>query len=255
MILDYSKKYSRINNVIYEEGIPIFRIASNLIDIKDLRDGGITYMNSYAAMYPEKIIEMEKTRNVFKMFYDLETTGTDHNKNSIHHISGIIEKNDEIVQYFDFKVRPHPKAKIEQEALDVGGVTEEQIMAYPEMSTVYKKVLVMLGTYIDRYNKTDKMWLIGFNNRNFDDLFFRKFFELNHDPYFNAWFWSDSQDAMIFASNYLEKRRHTMDSFQLRRVALELGIPVDESKLHDAEYDVELTREIYRITTGLEIEL
>ena len=45
-----------------------------------------------------------------------------------------------------------------------------------------------------------------------------------------------------------------MPSFKLKRVAKELGILVEEEKLHDAVYNVYLTREIYRIVTGLELE-
>ena len=46
-----------------------------------------------------------------------------------------------------------------------------------------------------------------------------------------------------------------MPSFKQHRVARELGIEVDEDRLHDASYNVELTRGIYRIVTGLDIEL
>jgi len=60
---------------------------------------------------------------------------------------------------------------------------------------------------------------------------------------------------MILASQYLIPRRAKMESFKLKRVALELGLEVDESRLHDAHYDIALTRSIYRIVTGLEYEL
>jgi len=253
--LDPLKDYSRINSVIYEDSTPIFKIESKLIDKKQLSQGGVDYMNRYAKMYPEKIIEINTMRNVIKIFYDLETTGLNQNKSSIHHISGFIEKNDEIIQAFDFKVRPHTKAVIEPEAMRISKVTEEQIAKYPTMKSVYKKLIVMLSTHVDRYDKQDKIFLVGYNNISFDDNFLRKFFELNDDPYFNAWFWSDSQDVMVLASTYLEKRRHRMPAFKLMSVAKELGIEIDKSKLHEADYDVHITREIYRIVTGLEVEM
>lgn len=40
-----------------------------------------------------------------------------------------------------------------------------------------------------------------------------------------------------------------MENFQLRSVAKYLGIEVDETKLHDAKYDIYLTLEIYKIVT------
>jgi DNA polymerase-3 subunit epsilon len=37
-----------------------------------------------------------------------------------------------------------------------------------------------------------------------------------------------------------------MENFKLKTVAQEMGIEVDESKLHDAKYDLELTYQIYQ---------
>jgi DNA polymerase III subunit epsilon len=255
-MLKYDRPYARRNGIIYEDGVKILQITSKLIDVEHLSEGGIKYMNAYIAMYPEKVTIFNKEMpKIKKIFYDSETTGTDYRKHSIHQLSGYVEIDGVVVNRFDFKVRPHHKAKIEPEALEVSNVTEEEILAYPPMSEVYQKLLVLLSTYCDRYDRTDKIWLIGFNNRNFDDLFLRKFFELNKDPYFNAWFWPDSQDTMVLASRYLEDRRHKMDSFQLHRVAKELGLIVDDEKLHDGLYDVDLTYQIYRIVTGIDIEI
>ena len=71
------------------------------------------------------------------LYFDLETTGTNPGKNGIHQISGMIEIDGEEKEKFDFHVQPNPKAVIEEQALAVGGVTREQIMAYPPMYEVY----------------------------------------------------------------------------------------------------------------------
>lgn len=196
-----------------------------------------------------------KAMQVVKLFYDVETTGVDHRKHCLHQIAGFVEVNDEIVEKFDLKLAPHPKAKIEPEALRIAGVTLLDIERYPAQDQVYRKFKRLLGKYINKYDTKSKAWLVGFNNRSFDDLFLRKWFELNFDQYIGSWFWTDSIDVMVLASQYLIDRRSDMPSFKLKRVATELGIEVDESQLHDAYYDVYLTREIYRIVTGLEIEI
>jgi DNA polymerase-3 subunit epsilon len=192
---------------------------------------------------------------MIKIFYDLETTGTNFKAHSVHQLSGLIEVDGEIVEEFDFKVRPHPKAQISKEAMTVCNKTEKEIMSYPEMRKVHKQFLTLLSKYVDKYNPKDKMYLIGFNNRAFDDLFLRMFFELNDDKYIGSWFWSDTGDTLCLASEYLLDRRASMLSFKLKRVALELGLEVDTEGLHDALFDARLTRSIYRIVTGLEIEL
>ena len=188
------------------------------------------------------------------LFYDLEATGVDNTRNGIHQISGFIEIDGKVRRSFNFKVAPFPEDEISAEALEIGGVTAEQIRKYKKPETVYKELMLMLSEYVDRYDKREKLFLCGFNNASFDVRFFRRFFETNNVGFFNAYFFSGSLDVMALASQYLIERRKDMSTFRLHSVASELGIFVDQSRLHDAMYDVELTRQIYRIVTGLEAE-
>jgi DNA polymerase-3 subunit epsilon len=71
-------------------------------------------------------------------FFDLETTGVNPGKNGIHQISGEIVIDGKTMERFDFKVQPNPKCVIEEPALQVAGVTREQVMAYPAMGDVYR---------------------------------------------------------------------------------------------------------------------
>jgi DNA polymerase-3 subunit epsilon len=179
------------------------------------------------------------------LFFDLETTGVNPGKNGIHQISGEIVIDGNVKEQFDFKVQPNPKCIIEQEALDVAGVTKEQILAYPPMIEVYVKLTKMLAQYVDKFNKTDKFFLVGYNNASFDNQFLRGFFLQNGDQYFGSWFWSNSIDVMVLASQYLMNKRAGMENFKLATVAKELGINTDEGKLHSADFDVSLTKAIY----------
>ena len=71
-------------------------------------------------------------------FYDLETTGLDSQKNAIHQISGKIIIDGVEKTTFNFKVRPFNGALIEETALKIGGVTEEQIMQYPSCHELHR---------------------------------------------------------------------------------------------------------------------
>ena len=190
-----------------------------------------------------------------RVYIDVETTGLNPRLHSVHQIAGIIEVNDIVIEEFDLKVRPHPKAQYDQQALDTCRVTEEELRAYPEMAFIYTTLIKMLGKYVDRYNPKDKAFAVGYNNRAFDDIFLRTWFEQNSDTFINSWFWANTLDCLVLATEYLLARRVNMSSFKLQRVAKELGILVDEDKLHNASYDVYLTREIYRIVTNREIEI
>jgi|GEM_PF-43938 len=178
--------------------------------------------------------------------YDLETTGTSPGKHGIHQIGFFIIIDGKEKERVDFKVRPNPLAKIEQEALDVAGVTLEEIMTYPLMEQVYKELIQVLGKYVDKFNKTDKFFLLGYNNASFDDNFFRGFFLQNGDQYFGSWFWADPMDVRVLAIRQLAPVRYQMPNFKLMTVAKQLGIEVDESKAHDAFYDISITYEVFK---------
>lgn len=183
-------------------------------------------------------------------FFDLETTGTYPGKHGIHQISGQIVIDGETKETFDFHVQPNPKAQIEDEALKVGHVTREQIMAYPPMGEVYAQLVAMLGKYVDKFDKKDKFFLVGYNNAAFDNQFLRGFFLQNGDKYFGSWFWANSIDVMVLASLFLADRRAEMENFKLSTVAKFLNINVDEASLHGADYDIYLTREVFNEVKG-----
>lgn len=190
-----------------------------------------------------------------KLFYDVETTGVDERQNGIHQLSGCIEIDGVVVESFNWHVAPNPKAKITEDAMKIGGVTEEQIKAYEPMEIVFKRFKAMLRKYCDPYDRKDKIYLVGYNNAHFDDDFLRGWFIQNGDQFFGSWFWAGALDVMVLASQYLINRRVKMLNFKLGTVAVEVGIVVDESRLHDANYDIELTRAVYRIVTGIDYEL
>ena len=184
------------------------------------------------------------------LFFDLETTGTYPGKHGIHQMSGMIVIDGEIKEKFDFKVRPNPQAEILDEALEVAGVTRDQILAYPPMGEVYHQFVDgILAKYVDRYNKTDKFFLVGYNNASFDNQFLRGFFLQNGDKYFGSWFWANCIDVMVMATPYLADRRAQMENFKQGTVAKTLGIAIDDSKLHDALYDIEVCKAIFDIVT------
>lgn len=181
------------------------------------------------------------------LFFDLETTGTNPGKHGIHQISGQIVIDGIVKESFDFHVQPNPKAIIEDEALAVAGVTREQIAQYPPMATVYAQFIAMLGNYVDKFNKKDKFFLVGYNNAAFDNQFLRGFFLQNADKYFGSWFWANTLDVMVLATNYLLDIRPDMENFKLSTVAATLGVQVDGDSLHNALYDIELTKAVFDI--------
>lgn len=185
-----------------------------------------------------------------QLFYDLETTGTMYWRNGIHQFSGMVVIDGEIKETFNYKVCPNPKADITEEALQVAGVSKEEILQYPPMQEVYSEFVQMLGKYVDKYDKTDKFFLCGYNNASFDNQFLRAWFVQNGDNYFGSWFWSSAIDVMVLATQALMEVRSRMLNFKLCTVAQAFGIKIEEEKLHDAMYDIYLTYEVYKRITN-----
>lgn len=187
-----------------------------------------------------------------KLFYfDLETTGVKFWKNGIHQISGMIEVDGIVKEEFNYLVRPFERAIIEPDAMLIGKVTSEQICLYPSMSEVYNKLIALLSKYVDKWNKKDKYYTVGYNNASFDNAFLRAWFVQNNDNYYGSWFWSCPIDVMVLAGQHLIDKREKMNDFKLMSVAKEMGIAIDEKKLHEASYDIYLTRSIYKLITQI----
>lgn len=185
------------------------------------------------------------------LFFDLETTGIKYWRNGVHQISGEIVIDGVTKESFNFNVCPYPQCEIEEEALRICNVSKEQIQAYPPMREVYVKFVNMLSKYVDKFDKKDKFFLVGYNNASFDNHFLKAFFVQNGDNYFYSWFWVNSIDVMVLSTQHLMRKRHEMTDFKQETVARALGIQIDSAKLHDASYDIQLTKEIYNRISSL----
>lgn len=189
-------------------------------------------------------------------FFDLETTGVKFWRNGIHQIGGIVDIDGQETERFDIRLAPNPAATIEQEALDVAGVTLEQVQSYQPMEEGYRQLVGILSKYVNKFDKRDKMYLVGYNNAGFDNNFLRALFTQCGDKYFGSWFYPNCMDVYVMVTPFLMGVRNDMENFKLMTVARTMGIEIDENKLHDATYDIELTRDIfYRIIGKMDVKL
>lgn len=219
-------------------------------------DNTIDSYLSYEAL--EKIKEhLKKSIDMSKLlFFDLETTGVKFWRNGIHQIGGIVDIDGQEVERFDIRLAPNPAATIEQEALDVAGVTLEQVQSYQPMEEGYRQLVGILSKYVNKFDKRDKMYLVGYNNAGFDNNFLRALFTQCGDKYFGSWFYPNCMDVYVMVTPFLMGVRNDMENFKLMTVARTMGIEIDENKLHDATYDIELTRDIfYKIINKMDVKL
>lgn len=177
------------------------------------------------------------------IWIDTETTGTDPNKHGLIQIALIVEIGNEIKEKASFNIRPFDSDEIEDEALQVNGITRDDLESYPLPDEIFREIMVLIGKYIDPYDRMDKFIVAGYNTQ-FDLDFLRAFWAKMNHKYFGSYFYHKpiDVDAIIVLINRVkgELPRYAKLVDALRRFGIEP--PAD---LHDAMTDIVYTRKLY----------
>ena len=192
------------------------------------------------------------------LFVDVETTGTSPERHGLTQLSGCVQVGDDVKEYFDYFIRPFREDVIEEEALKVTGFDRRQFLpendpnclkvegqVFADPFETFASFKELLARYVDPYNKSDKMQFVGYNSHSFDMPFLRRFWEKNNDRFFGSWFWYPGLDVMLIWAQLLKDERGQLPNFKLATVAKHCGIEVEEDRLHDSRYDIDLTRELW----------
>jgi len=175
------------------------------------------------------------------LFLDTETTGVDNTKNGIIQIAGIVEIDGAVKEEFNMMCRPFPGQAVSPDALKVTGKTMDEIRAYPEPQAAYRDLVAILDRYIDRYDKTDKFYMVGQNTK-FDYDFLTAWFKNNGNPYFYAYVAYHLIDVIQATALFTVAGQFKLENMKLATVAKHFGIPL---KAHDAMEDIRATRAIF----------
>ena len=192
------------------------------------------------------------------LFVDVETTGTSPERHGLTQLSGCVQVGDDVKEYFDYFIRPFREDVIEEEALKVTGFDRRQFLpendpnclkvdgqVFADPFETFASFKELLARYVDPYNKSDKLQFVGYNSHSFDMPFLRRFWEKNNDRFFGSWFWYPGLDVMLIWAQLLKDERGQLPNFKLATVAKHCGIEVEEDRLHDSRYDIDLTRELW----------
>lgn len=177
-------------------------------------------------------------------FCDLETTGTDFTKHGVWQIAGQIVIDGEERERFDLRCRPLPGKLVATGALEACGITMDYLRGLPDSQMAYLDLFGRLSSYVNKYDKFDKFFFVGYNAQ-FDCQFLRRWFEDHGDMYFGSWFWYPFIDVVQLAGFALHKRRQQLANFKLATVADYFGVSLDQA--HDAQNDIEATRRMFDI--------
>lgn len=127
------------------------------------------------------------------LYIDTETGGVDFQNSALIQLSGIIEIDGIEQERFNFYVKPFGNSIVTDEALQVQGRTFADLATdkYIDEKIVYRDFVAVLDKYIDKYDKTDKFLVAGFNV-NFDINMIKALFLRNHNSFLYSYIESAS---------------------------------------------------------------
>lgn len=185
------------------------------------------------------------------VYIDTETTGFDPKKNALVQIGFIYEEDGQVIGKKTYNIKPWEGCEWSQEAIDKTGITPEMAAGFQDSKEAFNHFTRVLGKYINRYDKNDKAFFVGYNAK-FDEEFIRDWFVRNAETEkdrqygngYGCFFWTPCVDVMQFALFRTMGSRASFPNFQLGTVCQALGIEFDEKDAHNALYDITKTREL-----------
>jgi len=180
------------------------------------------------------------------LYLDTETAGLDPKRNPAIQLSGIIEIDGKVVKEFDYKIRhdmSKPNCIIDDKALEINKITREELTDPSRLEPIeaYKKLKSQFLTYVDRYDKSDKMYLCG-QNVHFDYGFLLELWKSQGDDYLGSFIHHNKIDLIALTAAMRLAGKIVIPNMKLATLCEYFGLP---AQTHDAMDDIRRTREIF----------
>lgn len=177
------------------------------------------------------------------IFIDTETGGVNPEKAALIQLSGIIRIDKKDVEKFNFYIKPFENSEVNEKALEVQGRTLEELKTekYIEEKEVYKQFVSLLDKYIDKYDRTDKFVVAGYNVR-FDVDILKAFFQRHGNNFLFSYLDSSMLDP-LYSIRLLQIAEvlPVLENNKLETWCKYFGI---ELKAHDSLEDIEATKKL-----------
>ena len=184
-----------------------------------------------------------------RLWIDCETSGLDPKLNDIWQLAYLIEIDGEVIEEGEMMIRPSNMDTIEDKALEVGGITKEELEKIDyTIKDAVEDLKDVFGKYVDKYDKEDKFVVAGYFIH-FDYQFLREMFFKSGDRYgIGSWCFTCLLDVPSFISIGVAKYGMRFPNFKLETVCKKLDVPL---KAHNALSDIKATRILYEALGGL----
>lgn len=175
------------------------------------------------------------------LWLDTETTGLDPVKNDIIQIAGIITVDGKVKASINFRSAPFDYGEISPEALKTNGYTEEEIKLWPNPGKTFYDLIKIFDTYVDKFNKSDKLVLAG-HNVGFDKLMLESMAKKCEFEYLFSYIdYTTLDTAQLAMICRILGKGDLPKSNKLSELCKHFGI---EMKAHDAWEDIVATRKL-----------
>lgn len=176
------------------------------------------------------------------LYFDTETTGTNPNKHDITQFAAIVEIDGVVKEEVNFRCQPINWDNIDPEALEVTGVSIEELKKQQKPEEMFKQIRELFDRHIDKYDKNDKFYPAGHNvgfDLDFLQAFWKKFDKYGTGSYQN---WR-ALDSRTFANFLSVLGKINTENIKLETLCNHYKIEIDA---HDALSDIRATRELVR---------
>lgn len=176
------------------------------------------------------------------LWYDTETTGLTENS-AMFQISGVIEIDGEEKEEFDIFCKPHEGADISEQALEVTGMSREELESFQSPKKAYEELVEIFSKYIDKFNKDDKFIIAG-QNVKFDIDVLNRFFRRNNDNYLGSFLnYKQVFDTLsIYMALEIADVVPKLENHKLDTICKIMGVEL--SNAHNSLADVKATKEV-----------
>lgn len=173
------------------------------------------------------------------LYFDVETTGLDPNKNDITQFAAIVEIDGVVKEEVNWRCQPLDWKAVDEEALKITGVSLEELKTFQTPDKMFHDMARLFAKYIDKFDKNDKFYPAG-HNVGFDLEFLQQFWIKNGSVYgtgsYQNWRTLDSRAICNFLSL---KGIIPCKDIKLKTLCDYFGI---EIQAHDALSDIRATR-------------
>lgn len=173
----------------------------------------------------------------------VKTTGLTSNA-GIMELSAIIVHDDNVVDELHLQMNPTYATEINPDSLKYNGVTVSDVQGYPDHEDQFDNFVKFIDRHVDKYNKMDKLTVIGWNVR-FAIDFLRDWFLQNGNTYYGSYFYTGEIDLLHVYGFLLRNMRHRLPNFKADTIARLIGVELkDRDSLTDVYFYLDLYNEL-----------